>query len=62
MTSSPSDQVAQATQATQEPQEAIHAALAALDGLDTVPVGEHAEGFDRVHTALADALSAIDGV
>lgn len=62
MTNSPSTQATQATQAAQEPQDAIHAAMARLDGLDAVPVGEHAEAFDRVHTALADALSAIDGV
>ncbi len=40
----------------------IDGAVAGLDGLDAVPVAEHAEAFDRVHTALADALSAIDEV
>lgn len=62
MTSSASEQAEQAVQPITEPQAAVDAAMAALDGLDTVGVGEHAEAFDRVHTALADALSAIDGV
>lgn len=78
MTSSPSESTQPSTRAaepealheaggsahepTAEPQAAIGAAMAALDRLDTLPAGEHAEAFDRVHTALADALSAIDGV
>ncbi|MCW2632417.1 MAG: hypothetical protein JWR88_1379 [Pseudonocardia sp.] len=56
MTSSPSEHTAQ------DPQAAIDAAMVALGDLGTVPVGEHPEAFDRVHIALADALSAIDGV
>ena len=43
-------------------QAAVMAAMAGLGGLDALPVTEHAEAFDRVHGALVDALSAIDGV
>jgi hypothetical protein len=45
-----------------EPAERVAAALAGLDRLDTRPTGEHVAAFERVHVALTDALSAIDGV
>jgi hypothetical protein len=47
---------------TAEPTERVAAALAGLDGLDARPTGEHVAAFERVHVALTDALSAIDGV
>ncbi|WP_169748079.1 hypothetical protein [Pseudonocardia acaciae] len=34
----------------------------ALDGLDARPTAQHVAAFERVHAALTDALSAIDGV
>ncbi len=46
----------------ESPQAAVMAAMAGLDGLDALSVTEHAEAFDRVHGALVEALSAIDGV
>jgi len=45
-----------------EPAERVAAALAGLDRLDARPTGEHVAAFERVHVALTDALSAIDGV
>jgi hypothetical protein len=45
-----------------EPAERVAAALAGLERLDTRPTGEHVAAFERVHVALTDALSAIDGV
>lgn len=45
-----------------EPAERVAAALAGLDRLDSRPTGEHVAAFERVHVALTDALSAIDGV
>ncbi|HEX4247944.1 MAG TPA: hypothetical protein VH008_08750 [Pseudonocardia sp.] len=52
----------QATAGAGEPAERVAAALAGLDRLDTRPTGEHVAAFERVHVALTDALSAIDGV
>lgn len=49
-------------QSTAAPTERVAAALAGLDGLDARPTGEHVAAFERVHVALTDALSAIDGV
>jgi hypothetical protein len=45
-----------------DPVEEVHAAMAGLDGLDPRPTAGHVAAFDRVHTALTDALSAIDEV
>ncbi|HEY0578615.1 MAG TPA: hypothetical protein VGD73_31305 [Pseudonocardia sp.] len=39
----------------------VAAEVAALDGLRARPTGEHVAAFERVHIALTDALSAIDG-
>jgi hypothetical protein len=50
------------SEAAGEPTERVAAALAGLDGLDARPTGEHVAAFERVHVALTDALSAIDGV
>lgn len=45
-----------------DPSPAIADALAGLDGLDARPTAQHVAAFERVHAALTDALSAIDGV
>ncbi|WP_169739679.1 hypothetical protein [Amycolatopsis taiwanensis] len=45
-----------------DPQAGITAAMAGLDGLDGVPLAEHVERFDTVHTELTAALSTIDKV
>ncbi|MPY85752.1 MAG: hypothetical protein GEV00_21200 [Actinophytocola sp.] len=37
-------------------------AVRALDDLDQLPVAEHVERFDAVHTELTVALSSIDKV
>lgn len=37
-------------------------AVRGLDALDDVPVAEHVERFDAVHTELTVALSGIDKV
>lgn len=37
-------------------------ALSALEGLDARPTATHVDAFEHMHTALTDALSAIDGV
>jgi hypothetical protein len=39
----------------------VAAEVAALEGLPARPTGEHVAAFERVHVALTDALSAIDG-
>lgn len=36
----------------------IARAMAGLEGLDERPLPEHVEAFERVHTALGDALAA----
>jgi hypothetical protein len=48
--------------ASAEPTVRVAAAVAGLAGLDARPTGEHVAAFERVHVALTDALSAIDGV
>jgi hypothetical protein len=45
-----------------EPVAPVAAAISELNGLEHRPLGEHVAAFDRVHLALTDALSAIDGV
>ncbi|GAA5175387.1 hypothetical protein GCM10023321_81340 [Pseudonocardia eucalypti] len=40
---------------------ALDEALARLDGLDRRPTAEHVPAFERIHTALTEALSTIDG-
>ena len=42
--------------------DSIHAALIGIEDLDAVPLAEHVGRFDAVHSALTDALSAIDRV
>ena len=41
---------------------AIAAAMAGLDDLEQLPTAQHVAAFERVHTALSEALSSIDGV
>jgi hypothetical protein len=41
-----------------DPLDAVQRAVAALDGLADRPLGEHVEAYERVHTALSDALAA----
>ena len=41
-----------------DPMAAVERAVAALDGLPEQPLGEHVEVFERLHTALSDALAA----
>jgi hypothetical protein len=41
-----------------DPVAAVEQAVAALDGLDHRPLAEHVEVFERIHTALSDALAA----
>ncbi|OLT47540.1 hypothetical protein BJF85_15210 [Saccharomonospora sp. CUA-673] len=45
-----------------DPRGGIDDAVAALDELDRLPVAEHVERFDAVHTELTVALSSIDKV
>ncbi|WP_183786601.1 hypothetical protein [Prauserella sediminis] len=45
-----------------DPKAGIDDAVAALDDLDEVPVAEHVERFEAVHTELTVALSSIDKV
>lgn len=45
-----------------DPRAGIEDAVAALDDLDQLPVAEHVERFDAVHTELTVALSSIDKV
>ncbi|MFC4002451.1 hypothetical protein ACFS2C_05625 [Prauserella oleivorans] len=51
----------QAPQET-DPRAGIEEAIAGLDELDDLPVAEHVERFDAVHTELTVALSSIDKV
>lgn len=58
---------AAAAEPPQEPQDTdpragIDEAVSALDGLDDLPVADHVERFDAVHTELTVALSSIDKV
>ncbi|MFD1535349.1 hypothetical protein [Pseudonocardia aurantiaca] len=41
-----------------DPRAAVDSALAGLVGLAERPLAEHVEAFERVHTALSDALAA----
>ncbi|MHA6631958.1 hypothetical protein ACU61A_41560 [Pseudonocardia sichuanensis] len=41
-----------------DPLAAVDRAVAGLDGLANRPPAEHVEAFERVHTALGDALAA----
>ncbi|TNC26581.1 hypothetical protein [Amycolatopsis alkalitolerans] len=45
-----------------DPRAGIDEAMAGLDDLDRVPLAEHVERFDAVHTQLTFALSSIDKV
>ena len=47
---------------TTDPRAGIEEAMARLDDLDQVPLVEHVERFDAVHTELTFALSSIDKV
>lgn len=45
-----------------DPRAGVADAVSGLDELDELPVGEHVERFDAVHTELTVALSSIDKV
>ncbi|MEC3978656.1 hypothetical protein QMK34_25640 [Amycolatopsis sp. H20-H5] len=45
-----------------DPRAGIDEAVSGLDQLDAVPLSEHVERFDAVHTELTVALSSIDKV
>ncbi|MBB3053325.1 hypothetical protein FHS23_004369 [Prauserella isguenensis] len=45
-----------------DPRAGIDEAVAALDDLEQLPVAEHVERFEAVHTELTVALSSIDKV
>ncbi|WP_435157602.1 hypothetical protein [Amycolatopsis sacchari] len=45
-----------------DPRAGIDEAMAGLENLDQVPLAEHVERFDAVHSQLTAALSAIDRV
>lgn len=45
-----------------DPRAGIEDAIAGLDELADLPLSEHVERFDAVHTELAVALSSIDKV
>ncbi|WP_040407489.1 hypothetical protein [Amycolatopsis nigrescens] len=45
-----------------DPRAGIDEAVAGLDELDQLPLAEHVERFDAVHTELTVALSSIDKV
>lgn len=45
-----------------DPRAGIAEAVEALEGIETLPVAEHVERFDAVHTELTVALSSIDKV
>ncbi|WP_040925734.1 hypothetical protein [Saccharomonospora marina] len=45
-----------------DPRAGIEEAVTALEELGDLPVAEHVERFDAVHTELAVALSSIDKV
>ncbi|MCP3802790.1 hypothetical protein NLX83_26295 [Allokutzneria sp. A3M-2-11 16] len=54
--------MALATPSAQMSAESIDAALIGIEDLEAVPLAEHVGRFDAVHSALTDALSAIDRV
>jgi hypothetical protein len=45
-----------------DPRAGIAEAVAGLDDLDRVPLAEHVDRFEAVHTELTVALSSIDKV
>ncbi|WP_236795352.1 hypothetical protein [Amycolatopsis sp. GM8] len=45
-----------------DPRAGIDEGMAGLENLDRVPLAEHVERFDAVHTQLTFALSSIDKV
>ncbi|GAA1212161.1 hypothetical protein [Prauserella alba] len=45
-----------------DPKAGIDDAVTALDDLDRLPVADHVERFEAVHTELTVALSSIDKV
>lgn len=46
----------------QRTEQAVNEALARLGNLSDLPVSEHVERFDAVHTALTDALSEAENL
>jgi hypothetical protein len=55
-------QVEQSGPQLTDPRAGIDDAVAGLDNLDRLPLAEHVERFDAVHTELTVALSSIDKV
>jgi len=45
-----------------DPRAGIEEAVSGLDNLENLPLSEHVERFDAVHTELTVALSSIDKV
>jgi hypothetical protein len=45
-----------------DPRAGIEEAVSGLDDLENLPLSEHVERFDAVHTELTVALSSIDKV
>lgn len=45
-----------------DPRAGIEEAMTGLENLDQVPLAEHVERFDTVHSELTSALSAIDRI
>ncbi len=41
-----------------DPSDAVASAMAALEGLGERPLAEHVDAFERIHTALGEALAA----
>jgi hypothetical protein len=45
-----------------DPRAGIEEAVSGIDNLENLPLAEHVERFDAVHTELTVALSSIDKV
>ncbi|WP_142001612.1 hypothetical protein [Amycolatopsis cihanbeyliensis] len=58
----PPGQQEQAQPQDTDPRAGIDEAVAGLDGMADLPLAEHVERFDAVHTELTVALSSIDKV
>ncbi|OZM70870.1 hypothetical protein CFN78_23475 [Amycolatopsis antarctica] len=58
----PADPEEQARPQDTDPCAGVDEAVAGLGDLDNLPLAEHVERFDAVHTELTVALSSIDRV
>nr|WP_167373665.1 hypothetical protein [Amycolatopsis lurida] len=58
----PAAQADQYTQQDTDPRAGIDEAVAGLDDLAALPLSEHVDRFEAVHTELTVALSTIDKV